>query len=103
VNALIDLFRSIQPEGSILGLDFWSPSVAKSPVFLRMKNFFTEHFGMKNSEYTFIDEKWIETIEGYEPIDLTTVIEKETSYAGSRRLQDNTNMLLESYAVLKRK
>lgn len=102
VNALVDVVRRVQQEGSILGVDFWRPSVAESPVFLRMKAFFSERFGLDSTEYTFLDDDWVSSLEGYESVASTTVVEQEAVYTETQHLQDRASVLLESYAVLKR-
>lgn len=102
IDTLVDTINCCQRKGSTLGIDFWNPGVATSPVFLRMKTFFSNHMGLDGGEYTFIDREWIENIKGYKTRELTTVAEQETRFKGTKHLQDPTNVLLESYAVLKK-
>ncbi len=103
VDALVEIVRRAQEEGSVLGLDFWPPAVADSPVFHRMEAFFEERFGIERGGYTFLDERWVESIEGYEIQGVSNVVRQERVIAGTPHLQNSAAVLLEMYAALKRR
>lgn len=102
LRRIFDTLRNLQSPGSLLGVDFWTPSVAESPVFRNQERFFATRFGHAASGYSFLESDWMRDLEGYDCRTLTDVVEQEGLVAGTEYLADPSTVLFESYAVLRR-
>ncbi len=100
LNTLFNMFSEIQPTGSILAFDFWKPDIIQHPVFKRMKKFFSERFDYAEHNYSFIDDKIIDSIEGYDVLEKSNVIEQEQNFVGSNILKNYEKILPENYVVM---
>ncbi|MEW6742297.1 MAG: class I SAM-dependent methyltransferase [Planctomycetota bacterium] len=99
---LFDLITRLQSPGSILTFDFWVPGVENHPIFLRFKQFCSERFGHRATEYNLLDPGTVRSLPGYEVVALTDVQEQETVYSKQRVLASYDAILPENYAVLRR-
>jgi O-methyltransferase involved in polyketide biosynthesis len=105
-EALLRIFgalRVLQPPGSVLALDFWTPEFEGHPVHARFRKFFAERFGHAETEYCFLDAGFLRAREGYEIVDLTDIVELEKRFSTETRLADPGAILPERYAVLERR
>jgi len=100
---LIGLLAAAQTPGSILALDFWEPQNAAHPVFVRLAAFFRARFGVAPESYRFLEPAELESLEGYDLVELADVAALERAYCASRVLADPESILPERYAVLARR
>jgi O-methyltransferase involved in polyketide biosynthesis len=100
---LFGLLRDVQRPKSVIALDFWTPDAATHPVHLRFKKFFADRFGHGQSDYNLFDVGFLKSIDGYEIVDLTDIVELEKRYTKERILTRLEEILPEHYAVLRRR
>ena len=100
--SILRIFRNLQIPGSVLAFDFWKPNITMHPVFRRLKTFFAERFDHKEGDYHLFDEHFIRSINGYQIVEISTVVEQERTYAASSVLKNYEQILPENYAVLRR-
>jgi len=86
--------------GHVLAFDYWDPTIAENPVFLRFKKFCAERFGHKETHYTFFNEEFIHGIQGYTPVEQTDIQKLEKRYTDSVLLKNYCEILHENYVVL---
>jgi O-methyltransferase involved in polyketide biosynthesis len=103
LHALFEMCAAIQRPGSVLAFDYWDPTIAENPVFLRFKKFCSERFGHKETRYTFFDEEFIHGIPGYTSVEQTDIQRLERQYTQTALLVNSLEILPENYVVLKRK
>jgi O-methyltransferase involved in polyketide biosynthesis len=103
LHALFEMCAAVQRPGSVLAFDYWDPTIAENPVFLRFKKFCAERFNHKETNYTFFDEKFIHEIPGYTLVEQTDIQRLERQYTQTALLVNSLEILPENYAVLKRK
>jgi O-methyltransferase involved in polyketide biosynthesis len=103
LHALFEMCIAIQRPGSVLAFDYWDPTIAENPVFLRLKKFCAERFGHKETHYTLFNEEFIHEIQGYTPIEQTNIQKLEKRYTDSFLLKNYWEILPENYVVLQRK
>ena len=102
LRRLLEVFAATQTPGSMLAFDFWTPDVARHPVFLRFGKFFAERFDYRRGDYNLFEMGFVSSIPGYEVVETTSVQQLETVYAHTTRLAVYEQILPENYAVLKR-
>lgn len=102
LDRLFAIFRAIQAPGSIVGFDFWKPSIEQNSVFRRLQQFWEERFGYSTSTYNFIDDASIQAITGYKVLEITNAAALEKVYCTTTALQESDQMLPENYALLQR-
>ena len=105
-TALLRLFGilgGLQRPGSVIALDFWTPDADNHPVHARFRKFFAERFGHGESEYNVFDADLLRTIDGYEIVELTDIVELERRFSNERKLTAPQEILPERYAVLERR
>ncbi|UCF12041.1 MAG: class I SAM-dependent methyltransferase [Thermoplasmatales archaeon] len=101
LNNLFNMISEVQLPDSILTFDFWKPTNSNHPVFKRLSRFFAERFSFKETQYTFLDFDFIQTIQGYESLELTDIQELEKRFTKNNYLDNYDKIIPEYYAVLK--
>lgn len=102
LKTLLQIFRDFQPSGSIVAFDFWKPDMVQHPIFIKLEQYFAEQFNFESCTYNLFDFEFINSIEGYEVIEITDVAQQEKMYCTSSILQDYTSILVENYAILRK-
>jgi O-methyltransferase involved in polyketide biosynthesis len=100
---LLAVLEGLQPAGSIVALDFWSPDFENHPVQKRFRKFFAERFAHPSTEYNFFDADFLRSLGGHEIVELTDIVGLEGRFSAERRLADPEAILPERYAVLERR
>lgn len=100
---LLEACSVLQLPGSIVGFDFWKPDIQTHPVFMHLQKYVAEKFGYKETEYNLFDSDFIQSIEGYQLVEITCVDEQEKLYSNTTILQNYEEILPENYAILKKK
>jgi len=103
LTALFELCAALQKSGSVLAFDYWDPSIESNPVFLRLKRFFAERFGYKETSYTLFDSDFIQRMQGYTVVEYSDIQKLEKRYLPTTLLKKKKEILPENYVVLKRK
>lgn len=99
---LFRIFSELQNTGSILAFDYWQPSNINHPIFQRLRTFFSEYFNFKNTNYNFMDKKYLESIIGYRIHNIKKVQDLEKEYSDIFFLNNHESILPEEYVILKR-
>jgi len=99
---LLDLCSRLQVSNSTLAFDFWKPDFADHPITSRFREFFTDRFGYRETDYNLFDVDFIRSLQGYEVVEITDVQEQETILAGTSVLSNYEEILPENYAILKK-
>jgi O-methyltransferase involved in polyketide biosynthesis len=102
METLLEIFRKLQTTGSLLAFDFWTPDTREHPTFDRLRRFFSERFGHRESHYNLFDIDRVRAIRGYDPVAHTNVQELERRFLGTTVLQHYDEILPEHYVILKR-
>lgn len=102
MKKLLEMFRDSQVSGSIVAFDFWKPDIVHHPVFLKMEKYLAERFGFETPAYNLFDAEFINSIEGYEVIELTDVAKQERNHCTTSILKNYEKVLLENYAVIRK-
>lgn len=103
LDAVFEMLREVQSEGSLVALDFWTPDSASHPVHVLFRRFFAERFGRAGEDYTLFDSAFLRSIRDYSVVDLTDIVELEARFSGERKLLNEEQILTEQYAVLERR
>jgi len=99
---LFETFSSLQLPDSVVGFDFWKPDIQANPVFIRLQKYVAEKFGYKETRYNLLDAGFVRSIQGYQAAEITRVDEQEKLYSKTPVLQNEEEILLENYAILKK-
>jgi len=99
---LLTSCAELQPAGSILAFDFWTPDVLDHPVFQRFREFCARRFGHDREMYNLLAPDDVAAVAGYEVVELTDIQQLEVEFAGTRVLADFQEILPEHYVVLRR-
>lgn len=99
---LLELYKSLQQEGSIVAFDFWTPDTRTHPTFARLRTFFQDRFGHAETQYNLFELDFVRSIPGYELTAHTDVQTLEGEYLGTRVLAEYDEILPEHYILLKR-
>ena len=102
LDALFQVFRERQRQGSQVGLDFWMPDLLQHPMFLRLQEFFTKRFAFAAQSYCLFDQQWIGAIDGYRILELSSAARSEGTYAASSVLANESAILPENYVLMER-
>lgn len=92
----------IQVSGSILTFDFWENETMNHPGCIRFKKYLAENLGHEK-KYNHFNADYVRAIPGYSLITLTDVQEQEARFSDHLVLSERTELILDTYAVLKRK
>ncbi|MFH1842570.1 MAG: class I SAM-dependent methyltransferase [bacterium] len=101
-SRLLTRCAELQPPGSILAFDFWTPDVLDHPVFQRFREFCASRFGHDREQYNLLALDDMAAVDGYELVELTDIQQLEVEFAGTRVLANFQEILPENYVVLRR-
>ncbi len=102
LQRIFNMFSRIQERDSVLTFDYWRPDVIEHPIFLRFRDFFSRRLGYDEKHYTLFDDDFLQSLPGYEIVEITDIQELETIYSKTTFLADYQKILPEHYAVLRK-
>jgi O-methyltransferase involved in polyketide biosynthesis len=101
LTGLLKTFSALQVPGSMVSFDFWKPDIHTYPVFVRLRKYLAGKFGYEATNYNLLDYDFIQSIQEYYVVELTSVDKQEKLYSRATILQDREQVLPENYVVLK--
>lgn len=102
LQKILSLCRGTQEGGSVLGIEFWRPEIAAHPVFLKLKEYFRDHFGYGDREYNLLAPDFFRAVEGYEILELTDTTAQEKVFSNTSLMERYEEILPTDFAVLKK-
>lgn len=102
LNSLLMIIKESQSTGSLLGIEFWKPDIATHPVFVRLKDYFKDHFGWADRDYNLFDGDYLRSVKGYKIFEITDTTEQERVYLNTHIMEDYENILPTDFSILER-